>query len=86
MVWEVEIFGTEADARAAAESEWKRIGRGAATFSLTLARGRPDLYPEKPVQLRGFKAEIDAREWVIKEVRHILNDAGYATILSCETR
>lgn len=78
-------FGSETDARAAAESEWKRIGRGAATFSLTLARGRASLYPETPVRLMGFKSEIDAREWLIKEVRHNLGDNGYTTSIECET-
>lgn len=45
---------------------------GPTTFSLTLARGRPDLYPESPVRLQGVKVEIEAREWLIREVRHEL--------------
>lgn len=80
-----QTYAGEADARAAAESEWKRIGRGAATFSLTLARGRPTLYPETPLRVSGFKREIDARGWLIAQVTHSLSDGGYTTAIECET-
>lgn len=80
-----QTYPNESDARAAAESEWKRTGRGRATFKLTLARGRADLYPETPLRVRGFKPEIDEREWLIVEVRHNLDDNGYTTAIDCET-
>lgn len=54
---------------------------GPTTFSLTLARGRPDLYPESPVRLTGFKQEIDDIKWVIKEVTHHLREGGLTTEL-----
>jgi phage protein D len=80
-----QTYGRETDARAAAESEWKRIGRGAAALSLTLARGRADIYPETPVRIRGFKRDMDEQHWLIKDVRHNLSDRGYNTSIKCET-
>jgi phage protein D len=49
-----------------------------------LAEGRPDLYPETPVQTLGFKAEIDETLWVLERVVHELNDNGYTTRLEME--
>lgn len=34
--------------RTAAAAKWQQLQRGAAAFSLTLARGRAELYPEMP--------------------------------------
>ncbi len=80
-----QTYPTEAAARAAAQAEWNRIGRGAAAFSLTLARGRPDLYPETPLRVRGFKRDIDERSWLITRVTHTLTEGGYTTAIECET-
>ena len=63
-----------------------RIRRGLAEFSLTLATGRPDLYPETPISVRGFKAEIDAESWLIAEVAHRLDGGGYTCSLKLEAR
>lgn len=79
-------FGSQADAKAAAEAEHNRQQRGAATISLTLALGRPDLYPEQRVRLSGYgKPEIDGAPWLISEVRHDLSDRGFTTQLQLET-
>ncbi|MBZ9576739.1 contractile injection system protein, VgrG/Pvc8 family [Modicisalibacter sp. MOD 31.J] len=67
-----------------ATAEWQRIQRGLAEMSLVLAEGRADLYPETPVTLRDFKAEIDATPWLITEVVHDMSDTGYTTTLSLE--
>lgn len=77
-------YATEADALAAAKSEWQRLQRGADEASLDLAEGRPDLYPETPVTLSGFKTEIDAIDWLITEVSHDLTDAAYTCGLALE--
>ncbi|MDL4863414.1 phage late control D family protein [Halomonas elongata] len=77
-------YATEADALAAAKSEWQRLQRGADEASLDLAEGRPDLYPETPVTLSGFKAEIDAIDWLITEVTHDLSDMAYTCGLTLE--
>ncbi|WP_233420685.1 hypothetical protein [Xenorhabdus nematophila] len=60
--------------------------RGAAQFSITLAMGRADIYPEMPVQLEGFKKEIDGTDWTIVKVTHNLNDSGFTTSLDLEIK
>lgn len=77
-------YATEDDAITAAKSEWQRIQRGGAECSLTLAEGRPDLYPETPATLSGYKAVIDARPWVIVEVIHELSDTAYTNGVQME--
>lgn len=73
------------EATAAAKAEWQRIQRGKATFSLTLAKGRADIYPDMPVTLTGFKPGIDGGGWLVKRVQHRLNDSGFTTQVECET-
>ncbi|MEG1849882.1 MAG: transcription antitermination factor NusB, partial [Oscillospiraceae bacterium] len=40
-------------------AEFRRLQRGSATLSYTLAMGRPDLIPELTYTLQGVKEEID---------------------------
>ncbi len=80
------IYHSEADARAAAQAAHARAGRAAAEFDFTLALGRPDLYPERPVTLSGFKAPIDAQRWRIAELTHALDGrGGLGTALKLES-
>lgn len=53
-----------------------RLERGMATFELTLAQGRPELMPQSPVRVTGFKEDIDGQSWQVKEVCHTLSDGG----------
>lgn len=69
-----------------ATAEWQRIQRGLAEFSLTLAEGRADLYPETPVTLTGWKPEIDATPWLITQITHDLSDSGYTSEVEMEVR
>lgn len=68
----------------AAKDKWEKLQRGVAEFSLTLAIGRADLFPETPVRVSGFKSAIDARPWLISTVTHNLNGNGYTTTLDFE--
>lgn len=77
------IYATEKAAQKAVDSEFARLERGKAEFSINLAVGRPDLYPERTVTVSGFKAEIDSTAWLISEVRHSL-DNGLRTSLQME--
>ncbi|WP_211708448.1 phage late control D family protein [Paraburkholderia aspalathi] len=81
-----ETYATQADALAAATAEFNRTKRSQATMNYTLALGRPDLYPEIPVYLNGFKPDIDALSWLAKKVTHTIADGGYATQLELEVR
>lgn len=49
------------------------------------ATGRADLYPACTPKRAGYKAEIDATDWLISEVTHELNRRGYITQIQLET-
>lgn len=78
-------YASEADARAAATAEAGRASRQPRTLSLSLALGRPDLKPETPIAVSGFKPAIDAQRWVLSEVTHSLGDRGFVTGLKLES-
>jgi len=78
------IYSTKAAAMNAAKAKWEKLQRGIAEFSLTLAKGRADLFPETPVQVSGFKSVIDAQPWTISKVTHSLSGQGYTTLLNFE--
>lgn len=69
-------YATETDARRAAETRKAQQERKAASFSLELAQGRPDLYPERQLTVSGWKPPIDRDDWLIVEVRHQLDAGG----------
>lgn len=79
-------YTTRNNALRAAKAELQRIQRGLATFTLTLATGRPDLFPEIPVSVQGFKPEIDATNWLITRAVHRLDGSGLSTTLEMELK
>jgi phage protein D len=79
------VYATEADAKAAASSEAKRAARAGAEMDLQLALGDAAIYPDRPTTLTGWKAEIDAQKWLIAEVEHSVDSAGFRTMLKLET-
>lgn len=71
----------------AARAEFRRLQRGSATLSYTLAMGRPDLIPELTYTLQGVKAEIDEIIWYGGNVQHSLTDSGgYTVSLELESK
>ncbi|MBS0879013.1 phage late control D family protein [Pantoea sp. JGM49] len=78
------VYSSKATAMRAAKAKWEKLQRGVAEFSLTLAMGRADLYPETPVEVKGFKSVIDAQPWLISKVTHNLSSGGYTTQLDFE--
>lgn len=78
------LYISERTAWNGARAAFRRLQRGAAQFSINLAAGRPDMTPETPVTVRGFKPEIDSEKWLITEVAHKLDDSGYTCALSLE--
>jgi phage protein D len=80
-------YPTEADAKRAAEAELARVKRGAATFRLDLAIGRPDIFPEMPVRLVGWPDAITAYEWIVSKATHKLDgQGGYVTSIELENK
>ena len=80
------LYATESGAWSGARGAFKKIQRGVAEFSITLAVGRPDLYPETPAIVKGFKPEIDAEAWLITEVSHKIDSGGYTASIQFEAR
>jgi len=79
------VYANEEDAKQAAASEISRVARTKAKMTLKLAYGRPDLFPERPIKLTGFKPEIVAHDWIIAECSHSMDgDGGSATSLTLE--
>lgn len=80
-----ETYASAEDALQAARAEMQRLARGLATFELTLAVGMPQVMPQSPVKVSGFKTEIDGDDWLVKEVTHTLNEgSGWTTKASME--
>lgn len=68
-----------------ARAAYKKLKRGAMEFDISLAIGRPDIAPESPVTLQGFKPEIDAEKWVGKETVHTLDSNGLTTAVKLQS-
>lgn len=79
-------YANRANALRAARAELQRIQRGLATFQITLAEGRADLFPEVPVVVQGFKREIDADSWLITRATHRVDGSGFTTTLDLELK
>ncbi|EMX1066320.1 phage late control D family protein [Yersinia enterocolitica] len=78
------VYATQKAAMRAAQAKWEKLQRGVAEFSITLAMGRADLFPETPIMVSGFKSVIDQQKWIISKVMHHLNNSGYTTQLVLE--
>lgn len=78
------VYGTEADAQAAANAAQARAGREPLSLTMTLAFGRPDIYPETKATVTGYKAAIDVVSWSVAEVTHTIGDRGYTTSLKLD--
>jgi len=54
---------------------------------MTLALGQPDIFPERPAFLYGWKPVIDDTDWLVKAVSHDISDGGgYTNSIEFEVR
>ncbi|WP_140918799.1 phage late control D family protein [Limnobaculum xujianqingii] len=79
-------YTTEKAAKRAAAAKWAELQRGAAVFSINLDRGRPELFPDQPAVVTGFKSTIDSGEWTITRCVHDIGTGGFTTSLELEVR
>lgn len=79
-------YANRRNAERAAKATWERLQRGVASFSIGLALGREDLFPELPVRVSGFKQQIDEADWIITTVTNSINDNGFTTSLELEVK
>lgn len=77
-------YASRSNAERAARAEWQKIQRGVATFNITLARGRAELFPSLHANVSGWKPQIDGTGWSVGRVTHTLNDSGFTTALELE--
>ncbi|HCD15452.1 phage late control D family protein [Shewanella sp.] len=80
------IYANKQNAERAARAMWDKLQRGVATFTITLAMGRPELFPEQPVSVSGFKQPIDNSAWILTRVEHNITDMGYTTGIELEVK
>ena len=76
-----EIFSSEKDAITAVQAKVKRVEKNNKTFRFT-TEGRPDLFAESPLILRGFSTKIPTN-WIISRVEHALNSNGFVSNVEC---
>lgn len=78
------VYPNAAAARRAADAARTRAKRQPAKLDITAAYGVADLGVERPVTVKGFKAEIDATPWLIAEVAHRITSSGFTTEMHLE--
>ena len=81
-----DVYASQSNAMRAARAEWEKLQRGVAEFQITLAKGRPELYPEQPTTVSGFKPQIDEADWLLTQVVHDLTAQGYTNRLQLEVK
>lgn len=79
-------YANKQNAERAARAMWDKLQRGVATFTIILAMGRPELFPELPVRVSGFKPQIDNSDWLLTRVEHNITDTGYTTGIELEVK
>ncbi len=70
------IYANKANAVRAARAEYTRLKRGTSLFGLTLALGRPEISPESPINVSGWKPAIDSTQWIVERATHTITDAA----------
>lgn len=76
-----EIFSSEKAALSAAQAKGKRIEKNNKSFRFS-TEGRPDLFAEGSIILRGFPVKIPTN-WIISRVEHTLNSNGFVSNVEC---
>lgn len=79
-------YESRSNAMRAARSVFQKLKRGAVTFDIGLARGRPEIFPELPATVSGFKPGIDATDWIVVRASHSLIGNGYTTHVELESK
>ncbi|WP_227671465.1 contractile injection system protein, VgrG/Pvc8 family [Psychrobacter sp. 72-O-c] len=72
-------YKSEKAANAAANAESKRIKDQQAKFSIATAYAYPAITTESPIELQGYKAEVDALKWTVDKAVHTYSKSGGLT-------
>lgn len=79
-------YACMATATRAARAAREKLQRGVAEFTITRDTGRPELMPETPALVQGWKPIIDSTLWLLAEVEHVQEDNGYTSRVRLEMR
>lgn len=79
------VYASESSAHRAAKSAMSRAKRAPGNLDISLAIGRPDIFPEQKASAVGFKSEIDAMAWLVESVTHTINDRGFQTAIKLQS-
>lgn len=72
-------FKDKKSATAAAHAEKDRIKEQEANFSINTAYAYPAVSTESPIELKGFKAEVDKLKWTVEKATHGYSKSGGLT-------
>ena len=78
------LYASKQTAENGARAAFKKLKRGVAQFELALAVGVPELFPQTPVVVSGFKDQIDQESWLIKKISHNLDNNGLTSRMALE--
>jgi len=78
------LYGSKAEAEAAAKAELGAYTRGQGTFEVS-GPGIPTMFAEATVEAAGFDPDVDGG-YLVKSVRHTLEGGGYSTDISMEAK
>ena len=81
-----QTYATEDEAKAAAQSKFKSLGRGTAKLSISGIPGNVDLAAERELLLVAFRAGVDGGNWIATSVTHSITDGGYTCSVEAERK
>jgi len=80
-------FANKEEAERASKAKMAEIKRQMAKFSITTAYGIPEISTESPMNLQGFKAEVNKLKWIVEKATHnYSNSNGLTTQLELESK
>ncbi|WP_313800965.1 contractile injection system protein, VgrG/Pvc8 family [Sphingobium sp.] len=79
------VYGSEADAKQAAEAETKKRARGGYRFEYDLAFADCRIQPNRRVTLSGWNTKIDAIKWLVETVETTLDSRGIRQKVALES-
>lgn len=75
------LYPDKASAEQAAKARLAALNRSTANVRLEMP-GRTDLFTERSVELKGFKAGLDG-EYLVESVEQVFSNAGWTTTVEC---
>lgn len=75
------VFSSGKEALAAVQAKVRKIEKNNKNFDFSI-EGKPDLFSETPLVLRGFPEKIPTK-WIISKIEHTLNSTGFVSRVSC---